>query len=163
MATVSLAPTGTGHFTRNGNTNLPYKVEFTLDFAEAATEKGSALAAADVIECITVPAGTVIWNAGIEVISVTTGESSDVALDLGVTGVDADAWVDGFDVDAATAGAYAQNAAAYQPIVIGATADTVDLLIQAATTAPTGGVVRVWAVLQDVSGGKAPGIVAVGS
>jgi hypothetical protein len=126
-------------------------VDVTIDFAAAATAKGSALAAADVIECINVPANTLILNAGFEVITVLGGESNDTALDLGVTGVDADVFVDGFDGDAAAAGAYAQNAAAFQPVVI-ATADTIDLLIQAATTAPTSGEVRVWAVLMNIDG-----------
>jgi len=130
---------------------VPYLVDVTIDFAAAATAKGSALAAADIIECINVPANTLILNAGMEVITVLGGESNDTALDLGVTGVDVDVFVDGFDGDAAAAGAYAQNAAAFQPVVIG-TADTIDLLIQAATTAPTSGEVRVWAVLMNVDG-----------
>ena len=130
---------------------VPYLVDVTIDFAAAATAKGSALAAADVIECINVPANTLILNAGFEVVTVLAGESNDNTFDLGVTGVDADNFVDGFDADAATAGAYAQNAAAYQPLVIG-TADTIDLLIATATTAPTSGEVRVWAVLINVDG-----------
>jgi hypothetical protein len=130
---------------------VPYLVDVTIDFAAAATAKGSALAAADVIECINVPANTLILNAGIEVVTVLGGESNDTTFDLGVTGVDADVFVDGFDADAATAGAYAQNAAAFQPIV-NATADTIDLLIATATTAPTSGEVRVWAVLINVDG-----------
>lgn len=131
---------------------VPYLVDMTLDFAAAATAKGSALAAADVIECISVPANTCILNAGMEVITAAGGESADNAWDLGITGVDADVFVDGFDGDAAAAGDYAQNAAAFQPVVIGATADTIDFLIQAATTAPTSGKVRVWAVLMNVDG-----------
>ena len=131
--------------------SVPYLVDMQMDFAAAVTAKGSALAAADIIECINVPANTLILNAGFEVITVAGGESSDNAWDLGVTGIDADVFVDGFDGDAAAAGAYAQNAAAFQPIVI-ATADTIDLLIQAATTAPTSGVLRVWAVLMDIDG-----------
>lgn len=131
--------------------SVPYLVDVSIDFAAAATAKGSALAAADIIECISVPANTLILNAGIEVITVLGGESSDVTFDLGVTGVEADNFIDGFDADAATAGAYAQNAAAYQPLV-NATADTIDLLIATATTAPTSGVVRVWAVLMDIDG-----------
>jgi hypothetical protein len=70
---------------------------------------------------------------------------------LGVTTTEPDNFVDGFDADAAAAGAYAQNAAAYQPLVIGA-ADTIDLLIATATTAPTSGEVRVWAVLMNIDG-----------
>lgn len=126
-----------------------YYVEQEIDWAAAATAKGSALAAADVIEAITVPAGTMVLNAGMQVVTAATGESADVAIDVGVTGVDADVFVDGFDLDAAAAGAYAQNAAAFQPIIVG-TEDTIDVLIQAATTAPTGGKVRVFAVLMDI-------------
>ncbi len=129
---------------------VPYLVDVTVDFAAAATAKGSALAAADVIEALSVPANTVILNAGMEVITALGGESSDTTFDLG-TGVDVDNFVDGFDADAATAGAYAQNAAAFQPIM-NATADTIDLLIATATTAPTSGEVRVWAVLMNVDG-----------
>lgn len=130
---------------------VPYLVDVTIDFAAAATAKGSALAAADVIEALSVPVDTVILNAGMEVITVLGGESSDTTFDLG-TGVDADVFVDGFDADAAAAGAYAQNAAAFQPIVVGATADTIDITIATATTAPTSGEVRVWAVLMNVNG-----------
>lgn len=131
---------------------LPYFKEVLIDFAAAATAKGSALAAADVIEAISVPANTMILNAGVEVITAAGGESSDNTLDLG-TGVDVDVFVDGFDLDAAAAGAYAQNAAAFQPIIVG-TADTIDLTIATATTAPTSGVVRVFAVLMDIDARK---------
>ena len=130
---------------------VPYLVDVTIDFAAAATAKGSALAAADVIEALSVPANTLILNAGLEVITVLGGESNDTTFDLGVTTTEPDNFVDGFDADAAAAGAYAQNAAAYQPLVIG-TADTIDLLIATATTAPTSGEVRVWAVLMNIDG-----------
>jgi hypothetical protein len=132
--------------------SVPYLVDVNIDFAAAATEKGTTLAAADIIECINVPANTLILNAGIEVITATGGESSDTTYDLGVTTTEPDNFVDGFDGDAAAAGAYAQNAAAYQPLVIGSAADTIDLLIATATTAPTSGVFRVWAVLMDIDG-----------
>jgi hypothetical protein len=131
--------------------SVPYLVDKSIDFAAAATAKGSALASADVIEALSVPVNTVILNAGLEVTTVLGGESNDTTFDLG-TGTDADNFVDGFDADAAAAGAYAQNAAAFQPIVVGATADTIDITIATATTAPTSGVVRVWAVLMNVDG-----------
>jgi len=131
--------------------SVPYLVDNVIDFAVAATEKGGALAAADVIEAISVPANTVILNAGLEIITALGGESNDNTFDLG-TGVDVDVFVDGFDADAAAAGAYAQNAAAFQPIVVGATADTIDITIATATTAPTSGKVRVWAILMNVDG-----------
>lgn len=155
MATIStLFVDGTTHPTR-AMTNVAYVVEAYVDWAEAAEEKGSALAAADVIQAIRVPAGTLILQAGLEVISVATGESADVTLDLGAA--DADLWVDGFDLDAAAAGAYATlvgdagSGAGAGPVVLNTTADTIDITIATATTAPTGGVVRVFAVLADVS------------
>lgn len=159
MATIDLS-NGLGGAPRpvRSLTNMPYFVEKTIDFAVAATAKGGVLAAADVIEAIDVPAGTMVLNAGLQVVTVATGESNDNTLDLGITGVDADAFVDGFDLDAAAAGAYAQNAAAFQPLIVGA-ADTIDLLIATATTAPTGGTVRVWAVLCDIGAKPAPGTV----
>ena len=159
MATIDLS-NGLGGAPRpvRSLTNIPYFVEREIDWAVAATTKASALAAADVIEAIDVPANTMVLNAGIEVTAVATGESNDNTLDLGITGVDADAFVDGFDLDAAAAGAYAQNAAAFQPLIVGA-ADTIDLLIATATTAPTGGKVRVWAVLCDIGAKPAPGTV----
>lgn len=148
MATISIAAGATAGRTAG---SVPYLVDAVVDFAVAAAEKGEALAAADVIEALSVPANTCILNAGLEVITAAGGESSDTTYDLGVTGIDADVFVDGFDGDAAAAGAYAQNAAAFQPVVIG-TADTIDLLIATATTAPTSGKVRVWAVLMNVDG-----------
>jgi hypothetical protein len=159
MATIDLS-NGLGGAPRpvRSLTNMPYFVEKTIDFAAAATAKGTALAAADVIEVIDVPAGTMVLNAGLQVITVATGESNDTTVDLGITTTEPDIFVDGFDLDAAAAGAYAQNAAAYQPLVVG-TADTIDLLIATATTAPTGGTVRVWALMCDIGAKPAPGIV----
>lgn len=151
MATVTTLAGGATAGRTAGS--VPYLVDVEIDLAAAATAKGSALAAADVIEAIDVPANTMILNAGMEVTTAVDGSASaDNAWDLGVTGVDADAFVDGFAIDTASAGDYAQNAAAFQPIVIGGTADTIDMLIQAATTAPVSGVVRVWAVLMGVDG-----------
>jgi len=148
MATIStLDPAVRGSGARG---RQPYVVQASIDFAAAATAKGSALAAADVIEAINVPAGSVILNAGVEVTTAPSGGTGTV-LDVGVTGVDADVFVDGFAFDSASAGDYAQNAAAFQPVVIGSAADTIDVLVQAATTVSTAGVIRVWAVLVDAS------------
>lgn len=150
MATITSLAGGASAGRTAGS--VPYLVDKSINFATAATAKGSALAAADVIECISVPVDTVVISAGFEVITAVGGASSDNTVDLGVTGVDADVFVDGFDLDAATAGAYPQQPAAYQPVVIGSAADTIDLLFATATTAPTSGVVRVWAMLMNVNG-----------
>jgi hypothetical protein len=42
----------------------PYMVQMELNFATALSDKGGALAAADVIPCIAVPKGTMIMNTG---------------------------------------------------------------------------------------------------
>jgi hypothetical protein len=155
MATIDLSSgLGNGQHPSRSLGRLPYVVEKTIDFAVATTAKGSALAAADVIEAIDVPAQSVVLNAGYEVTATITG---DVTIDLGVTGVDADVFVDGAVLAAATTvGTFAQNAAAYQPVVLGA-ADTVDLLIAGSTAAISAGKVRVWALIVDVSDKDAPG------
>jgi hypothetical protein len=155
MATIDLSSgLGNGQHPSRSLGRLPYVVEKTVDFAVATTAKGGALAAADVIEAIDVPAQSVVLNAGYEVTATITG---DVTIDLGVTGIDADVFVDGAVLAAATTvGTFAQNAAAYQPVVLGA-ADTVDLLIAASSTAISAGKVRVWALIVDVSDKDAPG------
>tara|TARA_R110000851_G_scaffold269214_2_gene421882 strand:- start:51 stop:476 length:426 start_codon:yes stop_codon:yes gene_type:complete len=124
-------------------------VQTVVDFATALSDKGSALAANDIIPCISVPAGTLILNAGIQVDTVAS--SGTTTLDLG-TGTDVDCFVDGFDADDGTAaGTFAQNAAAYQPILATA-ADTIDIkLATQSGTALTTGKVRVFAVLMDVT------------
>ena len=147
MAITTLAGGATSGRTAG---SVPYLVDMTIDFAAAASAKGTALAAADIIECINVPANTVVLTAGLEVVTALAGESADTRLLLGVTGGDVDAFVASWDATAAAAGAYAP-AAATVPVVFGS-ADTIDLEIDAATTAPTGGVLRVWAVMMDIDG-----------
>ncbi len=70
---------------------------------------------------------------------------------VGVTGIDADNFIDGATLAAATAvGTYAQQAAAFQPIIL-QSADTLDVLIATSTTAISAGSIRVWAVVCSVS------------
>lgn len=147
MATIDLAGGATAGRTAG---SVPYLVDVEIDFAAAATAKGSPLAAADIIEAIDVPANTVVLTAGLEVITALGGESADTRLLLGVTGGDVDAFVASWDATASAAGAYAP-AATTVPVVF-ATADTIDLEIDAATTAPTSGVLRAWAVMMDIDG-----------
>jgi hypothetical protein len=127
---------------------MPYVIEATLNFATAATTKGSALAATDVIEVLDIPAESVVLSAGYEVTAAITG---DVTVDVGVTGIDADNFIDGATLANATAvGTYAQQAAAFQPIIL-ASADTLDVLIATSTTAISAGSIRVWAVVCSVA------------
>ena len=124
----------------------PYMVQTVVDFATALSDKGSVLAASDVIPCIAVSKGTMILNAGIEVDTLQTAASA-LTLDLG-TGDDADCFVDGFTATSAAAGTVAQNAAAFQPLM--ATADdNIDLKIATLSGTLSTGKYRVWAVLMD--------------
>lgn len=164
MATVTMTPGGTTHVSRHGNTAVPYLVEYELDLAEAVTEKGSALAQGDEIEVIQVPAGTYVVFAGFEVLEEMTGTSTDATLDFGITDGDVDAFVDGFDLDAASAGDYASPAsAAVTPANIFSSADTLDLLIATQTGTITGGKLRCFAIMVDISDRPDPGRAAIGS
>ena len=102
----------------------PYFIQHTLDFAQAVTDKGTALAANDVIPGLTIPANTVILHAGFEVIEAHAGTSTDTDFDFGITGGDLDNFVDGFDFDGASVGDYAFKAG-QTPVLIGGTSDTV--------------------------------------
>ena len=122
----------------------PYMVQTTLNWATALSDKGSALAATDIIPVIAVPKGTMVLNAGIEVDTATDG--STFTVDLGM--VDADVFVDGFDATSAAA-VVAQNPAAYQPVMAVAD-DNIDVTIASLSGgAVTSGKFRVWAVLMD--------------
>lgn len=165
MATVTMTSGTANHVAGSPINYVPYFVEKVVDFAAAATAKGSALAAADVIEVLQVPAQTLVLWAGIEKTSASTGTSTDLTLDLGITGVDADAFVDGIDWDAAAVGDYGAVPAATigGKYLVGATADTIDILIATQTGTFTGGKARVWALLVNVDGKDDPGIARAGS
>ena len=123
----------------------PYYVQTVLNLATALSDKGSALAASDVVPVIAVPKGTMILNAGIEVD--TASDGSTFTVDLG-TGDDADCFVDGFDGTSAAA-VVAQNPAVYQPLMATAN-DNIDLKIATLSGgAVTTGKFRIWAVLMD--------------
>lgn len=146
MATVDLAPRARGE----GNPGRKvYYIQNIVNIATAVTTKGSALAQGDVIEALAVPANTLILGGGIEVITAKTGTTADLTIDMGFTGGDVDAFVDGYDYDAAVAGAYATTVAANFPQVLAA-ADTIDLLLVTMTGTLLTGKIRVWALVCDI-------------
>lgn len=141
---------------------FPYAVSVNVSWAAAATAKGSALAAADVIQAIDVPLGTAVLNAFLLKVDAPTGTVSVCTLDVG-TGVDVDVFVDGFDYYAAVAGDWAQAPAAYQPVVAVAN-DTVDVLIASLTGTLLTGNLTLTAVLLDATRAPLqPGLAALGS
>jgi len=124
----------------------PYMVENTINFASAVTAKGSALAAADVIEALQIPAQSIVIAAGFEILSAVTGSCT---VSLGVTGVTAAAYVSAFGVTGSLAvGDYATPATAGYPIVT-KSADTLDLLLVTETTTLSAGSIRVFALIVD--------------
>ena len=131
----------------------PYKVEVDVNLATATTTKGSALASADVLQVIDVPAKTMVWGAGLEVV---TPNDGDFQVDIG-TGADPDAFADNFDCDGTSTCYMTAIPAAYSPLVISAD-DTVDVVLgpTAGSAYPTSGVWRVYAVMQDVSNDLGP-------
>ena len=147
MATYNVTGVGgtTGH-PSNGRT--PYLVENTIDVSAINGDSGAAQN--DVLQCIDVPAETVILHAGVEVL---TACSSSVVLDVGITGSsagfsDPDAFVDAYDATGAT---YApRDVADAAPVLTCKTADTIDVLVAGA--ASSAGKIRVFAILCDVSG-----------
>jgi len=150
MATITTLSNAIGGATNPSRSlrNQPYMVENTINWASAVTAKGSALAAADVIEALQIPAQSIVLAAGFEVITAATGSCT---VSLGVTGVTAAAYVSAFAVtSSATAGTYATPATAGYPIV-SQSADTLDLLLVTETTTLSAGSVRVFAVLIDAS------------
>lgn len=145
MATVTSLAKAVGGKGNPGR--KPYFVEVEIDLAEAATAKGSALAANDIIQAITVDTNTAVMFAGMEITSAPAGGTSCTA-DLGITGGDVDAFVDGFTVTGASAGSYSVLANTAAPIIV-TTSDTIDILLLG-TTPDTSGKIRVFAYLMDV-------------
>jgi hypothetical protein len=132
------------------NNVLDYVIWRDIDLAAAVTAKGSALAAADVIEGLRVPANTAIVDVWAQKIGVMTGTSTDLTFDIGITGVDADQWVDGWDFDAAAAGSFATPLGVAQSRPL-ATSDTIDILIATQTGTLLTGKVRLFASCVDLN------------
>ena len=147
MATVNLTIAARGNHPRG---RKPYMIQNTIDLAVATTSKGTALASADVYQCLNIPAESVILHAGMEVTEILTGTSTDTGYDLGITGGVVDNFVDGFDADGAAAGAYAPTTIDSSPVLVGA-ADTLDILVAAQTGTTLTGKIRVFATLMDIS------------
>ena len=138
MATYNVTAAGgtTGH-PANGRT--PYLVENTIDVSAVNGDSGTA--DGDILQCLDIPAETLIMEAGVEVITALSGSAT---IDLGVTGADPDRYVDG-DTNATGFSTLTNTA---RQIV--ASADTLDALIAGAASSV--GKIRVFAVLCDVSG-----------
>jgi len=137
-----------------GNSNrgrMPYFVQASINIATATVEKGSALAAGDIFEAISVPANTLVLQAGMQYTTALDGSAAGVTFNLGFSDTHGavDTFVAVHDGDAAAAGDYATPTDDSNILV--ETADTIDLELQAISTTPVSGIIRIFAVLMDCS------------
>lgn len=126
------------------------KFEVTLDFAAIIAARlaagATALAAADTLQVIALPAGSVVLSAGVNVTSAETTNTT-ATFDLGFTGGSpyaANAYAN--DVASSSTGLKASDLA--NPSVVVA-ADTIDLLIN--TAVPANCVVKVFAIVANAN------------
>jgi len=146
MATVDLAGGGAAYKTAG---RVPYTIQKEVDMAAAVTAKGSALAQGDIITALDLPAGAWILCAGAKVTEAHAGTSTDLTLDIGLTGGNTDFVADGFDFDAASVGDEVAPVVAELPLKVGASDDTIDILLATMTGTTTGGKLLVWATIVD--------------
>lgn len=146
MATYSYKP-GNGGINAAGVGDIA-RVSRVIDFADLVAERSAtgqtALAAGDVLEVMTVDAGTIVSGVVLEIISAeSTNDTATVAVG---DGADADGFVTATATSAAgvfgTAGAYTLGAKLYTA------KDTLDITV--ATAVPTNLVVRVSATFTRV-------------
>lgn len=147
MATYDKTGAGgtTGH---PSNGRVPYLVENTIDISAINSSAGTA--DGDIVQCLDIPAETLVMTCGVEVI---TALSSSATIDIGwatagsgTDTADPDRWVDG-DTNATGHGVIVKATGSE---VVFAVADTVDATIAGA--ASSAGKIRVWAVMCDISG-----------
>ena len=143
MATItSLLLPATGNSNRG---RMPYQVELIIDLTAQAID----CSAADVVQCITLPANTHILHAGVQVVeSATMNTGTNATITLGAA--DVDEYVTAFDIDGASDLAYAPSVTPSAEVVL-ATADTLDLVFAGDGATFTAGKLRVYALLMDVS------------
>lgn len=125
-------------------------VEVELDFAKIVAARSAAsataLAAADTLQVIQVPAGMLMLAGGLNVTSAETTNTT-ATFDLGCTGGSPIA-ANAFANDTAS-NAVSVNSTGLAAPVLFSTADTIDLLIN--TDDPTDAVIKVWALFFDAT------------
>jgi len=127
--------------------------------AELIADGSGVLATADVVQAISLPQGTVVLSAGIEITETVVG-STALEVGLGVTGGDTDQFVSNVDIGSSTSYVltdYLPPNATGGPWLVGdgaagSTTDTLDILFGTVTGTVTAGKLRVWAVIADIDG-----------
>jgi len=165
MATIDLATwdgDGINAPSQAAAVKRAYVISRTIDLAVAVTTKGNALAQGDVIEVLNIPAGVMVLAANAKKVTAMTGTSTDLTIDIGVTGGDVDNFVDGWDFDAAAVSSWATPLGIQEPVMV-SSADTIDLLFVTQTGTVTGGKICVSAVCVDLDPADRAGLAALGS
>lgn len=147
----------TAHASLTGNYR-PYAVDVRVTGAAAAAAKGSALADAEVLQILNVPAGTIILGGGIEVTTADTDGSADILMNMG-TGAGVDVFVDGGDPSSTGFLAAGTNGEeGFVNALRVEAADTVDIVLDKTTTFSSNDdwEIRAYVILLDVSGNPAP-------
>jgi hypothetical protein len=131
--------------------NRTYLQQVDLDFPAIIVARAAAsltaLAASDSLAVLHIPAKTLILAVGVDC---TTANTAASTIDIGYTGGDVDAWVDGFDTASATSAVgLGTNMTTAIATNYHASADTLDMLFLTALQAQSK--MRIWAVMVDCS------------
>jgi hypothetical protein len=160
MATYDLTASSTAGVSANSIAALPdarnstYLVEKILDVGKLVSAGlFSAITSGDIFQVLEIPGGSIVIAAGAEVLTAFNGTTPTVDIDFGA----GDDIVDGGDVTATGYLASGTNGAAntvggstYVDFV--ATTDTIDVLVTAGASDVSSGVLRVYAVVCDLTG-----------
>ena len=138
----------------------PYMVQTTIDFGHADLD---ALSAGDIVEAISVPANTMVLTAGAEMIESVQSGADGNTVNLGFTaggtaigGTAVTGYVSAVDIDddasnlSSGLGYLTPNRQQEILSLLPQLADTIDLELQATSTAPNTGQIRIFAILMDV-------------
>lgn len=137
--------------------SMPYAVERVIDFAEATTTKGSALANADVIQVMVVPPHTICHGAVGEVIIADSASAATVDIDVG----GGDDFVDAGDLS--TTGYFAPGTNGLLPfgansVQASSSADYIDMKLNVTSGVVADGKVRVIGFFTDVQVNPGPDV-----
>ena len=148
MATIDMKQGGSSAGLQVRPTAQPGVVSIKIRGADAATAKGSSLAAADVIQVLDLPAGITEAYATINVITADTGTT--LTMDLG-DATAADEWVDGADITTTGFKAQGTNGIFDQKKLV-TSADVLKLTIATLSAANDDWELEVLVELTDMSG-----------
>lgn len=158
-----LSPAGSYVSKFGPNVRLPHIIEVKVSAEQLIAAKGTALAAADVFDVFKVVPGTIVKGVWLKKTKAHVGSSTDLALDVGITAVDADYWVDGYAFDDLAVGTIAPVAAGAVAVPFGYIAEaatTITVLIQAMTGTWTSGSFVLYIELLDLTDSKAAASIA---